>query len=289
MNQQTAAMDASEIRLIQPNEDLPIHELCTAFPPMPAENRGVLKVSIKATNGPLEPGTVHKGELVDGGHRWEICKELGIPFPVREWNGEGGTLANYVKIKNADRRHLTSSQLAVSALKFEKHLAAEAKERQRQGKKIDNSDPSGNVSGRESEDGEARKQAADMLNTNSHYVSDAKRLQEENPELLEKVRLGEFTIPEAIRQLDGKRGKSPKSAKGRSSTALTGPAIAGRLKKLVSEVQPLVDDKQHDKVVKALGKLKDQARQECLTKVQLAITALKKIEKDLEPAAVEAA
>ena len=41
------------------------------------------------------------------------------------------------------------------------------------------------------------EQAAQLVGTNRQYVSDAKRLRDEAPELLERVRSGELTIPQA--------------------------------------------------------------------------------------------
>jgi hypothetical protein len=45
--------------------------------------------------------------------------------------------------------------------------------------------------------GDAREHAAAALNTNSRYVSDAKNLEEEAPDLFQQVQQGEITIPEA--------------------------------------------------------------------------------------------
>src|SRR5690606_8109496 len=45
--------------------------------------------------------------------------------------------------------------------------------------------------------GEARVQAATIVGTNRQYVSDAKRIAKEAPEVLEKVREGRLALPEA--------------------------------------------------------------------------------------------
>jgi len=50
---------------------------------------------------------------------------------------------------------------------------------------------------------EAREKAAELAGTNPHYVSDAKRIKEEAPELAERVKSGEVTIPAAKKELEG--------------------------------------------------------------------------------------
>ena len=49
--------------------------------------------------------------------------------------------------------------------------------------------------------GRARDQAADLFQTNPHYISDAKKLQREAPDLLEQVKVGDLTLTQAKRKL----------------------------------------------------------------------------------------
>jgi hypothetical protein len=97
---------------------------------------------------------------------------------------------------NLQRRHLTSSQKATVAMDVLPMLEAEAKERQGARNDIHqlidecSSEPHKPVP-------QALEQAAQMVGTNRQYVSDAKKLRDEAPELLERVRSGELTIPQA--------------------------------------------------------------------------------------------
>ena len=50
-------------------------------------------------------------------------------------------------------------------------------------------------------EGESREFAAKLTGTNSRYVSDAKLIKEQAPELVEDIRSGEITIQEAKKQL----------------------------------------------------------------------------------------
>jgi hypothetical protein len=88
------------------------------------------------------------------------------------------------------RRNLTPSQKAALALEIEKQLAAEAKKRQRMGKqKI----------AYPSDKGQAREKAAEMVSANPHYVTDAKKIAQDAPEILDQVKHGTLSIPQAKR------------------------------------------------------------------------------------------
>ena len=152
-------------------------------------------------NGQREPIYLHEGRIIDGRNRYRACQQLGIEPDTRVWDGVGSLVAFVVSL-NLQRRHLTSSQKAIVAIDVLPMLEVEAKERQRaageefgRGKLhqlIDEAidEPRKPVP-------QALEQAAQMVGTNRQYVSDAKRLRDEAPELLERVRSGELTIPQA--------------------------------------------------------------------------------------------
>jgi len=99
------------------------------------------------------------------------------------------------------RRHLSSSQAAVISLQVECLRAIEAKKRQPQGgRDAGRGRPKEKVSQR-IEQPKARDEAAVITGTNRQYVSDAKVIQEKAPDLLERVKSGEITIPQAKREI----------------------------------------------------------------------------------------
>jgi hypothetical protein len=49
--------------------------------------------------------------------------------------------------------------------------------------------------------GEAREQAAQLVGTGARYISDAKRIQAEAPQMLEEIRSGSKIIPEVEREI----------------------------------------------------------------------------------------
>lgn len=180
------------------------HEVANIFPMMSADEFSALVEDIRA-NGQRQPIYIHDGKIIDGRNRYRACQQLGIEPDTRAWDGVG-SLVSFVVSLNLQRRHLSSSQKATVAMDVLPMLEAEAEERlvrlgreaalkqhgrvtQLIGEPID--EP------RERHASEAVQQAAQMVGTNRQYVSDAKRLRDEAPELLERVRSGELTIPQA--------------------------------------------------------------------------------------------
>lgn len=106
----------------------------------------------------------------------------------------GGSPTEWVISENLFRRHLTASQKAVVAFGMLPLLEAEAKERQRQsagrGKK-------GAKKLATSAKGKASEIAARITHSNSRYIEIVKAIHVEAPELVEEVRNGTLTVPDA--------------------------------------------------------------------------------------------
>ena len=177
------------------------HEVANIFPMMSDDEFSALVEDIRA-NGQRQPIYIHDGKIVDGRNRYRACQKLGIEPDTRVWDGVG-SLASFVVSLNLQRRHLTSSQKATVAVDVLPMLEAEAKERQRAAGeefgrgKLTQLIEEAIDEPRKKSSSEATQQAAQMVGTNRQYVYDAKRLRDEAPELLERVRSGELTIPQA--------------------------------------------------------------------------------------------
>lgn len=160
------------------------HEVANLFPLIEGQEFEELVKDIKE-NGLQQPIWTYKNKIIDGRNRYRACKKAGVEPRYQEWDGKGSLVAFAVSL-NVKRRHLTSSQLSVIALGVEKQLSEEAADRQNLGQKIDQG-----LSGR------SAHQAADMLGTNHEYVSTAKRIEKEAPELIPHITEGTLTIPDA--------------------------------------------------------------------------------------------
>jgi len=178
------------------------HPTASLFPLMQDAEFAELKADV-GTNGLLEAIWLHPdGSIVDGRNRHRACIELGITPQFRTWSGEG-SLVSFVVSMNLHRRHLSSSQRAVIALDVLPMLEAENPPG-RPTKKP------GIISGFS---GENRDRAADLFQTNPRYVSDAKKLAADAPELLDEVRAGEKSIPEVKREIKERKREAKRRAK----------------------------------------------------------------------------
>jgi len=180
------------------------HGAASLFPLMQGDEFDALKADIEQ-NGQREAIWLHPdGNIIDGRNRHRACIEIEQEPKFRTWGGDG-SLVSFVVSLNLHRRHLTSSQRATVALEILPMLEAEAKERQR-ASGGDRKSVYQKIDGPISEP-QATEQAAHLLNTNRQYVSDAKKLQQEAPDLLEQVKTAELTIPQAKRELTKRQRK----------------------------------------------------------------------------------
>lgn len=167
------------------------HSVANLFPMMNNDEYAALVADIHQ-HGQREPIWLLDNRILDGRNRWQACRDLGIQPITREYTGptDMAALVGFVVSLNLKRRHLDKGQLAFVALDIEKALAEEAKERQRLGG-IDK------VPQIFAEPIEAREQAAAIVGTNRQYVSDAKKIAQQAPDLAEQVKRGAISLPEA--------------------------------------------------------------------------------------------
>ena len=171
---------------------LSLHPACKLFPQLPKDELRALAADIKA-NGLQNSIVLYEGKILDGRNRWLACKIAKVKPTFVQWNGSGSPVA-WVISENLVRRHLTSSQRAVIALDILPMLEKEAGERQTLGKKLTRVSANGK--------GKASQFAARLTKSNSAYVAMLKAISKTAPELIEKVRAGDLSVPDAKRLSD---------------------------------------------------------------------------------------
>lgn len=172
------------------------HEVANLFPMMNDDEYAALVADIHQ-HGQREPIWTHEGRIIDGRNRYAACNDLGIQPIVREYTGATDTAAliSFVVSLNLKRRHLNSGQLAIVALDIEKTLAHEAKKNQ--GARTDLFQ----IVEKSPEPIHAAEQAAAIVGSNRQYVSDAKKIAATAPDLLDEIRSGAMSLPEAKREI----------------------------------------------------------------------------------------
>lgn len=171
------------------------HEVANLFPMMNDDEYAALVADIHQ-HGQREPIWIYDDQIIDGRNRWLACRDLGIQPATREYTGPSdmATLIAFVVSLNLKRRHLDKGQLAFVGIDIEKALAEDARKRQGARNDITERFP-------ESVSGEARQQAAAIVGTNAHYITDAKKVAAVAPDLAQEVRSGAMSLPEAKREI----------------------------------------------------------------------------------------
>ena len=169
------------------------HNLANLFPFMSPGEFQLLCDDI-SKNGLLNPIILFEGKILDGRNRHRACSSLGIEPTYKEFNGTDPF--SFVVSQNLHRRHLSNSQRACLALRFEELFASEAKARQIEGgkRKVRQSfdDPNNRRSA---------QKAAVLFRTNRTYITMAKKIQKLNLVMFQQIEAGEISLFEANKKV----------------------------------------------------------------------------------------
>jgi hypothetical protein len=166
------------------------HPICEAFPWLPEDELVGLADDIEK-HGLREAITRYQGQILDGRNRLAACLMSGVKPRFVDWRDKDGSPVALVISNNIARRHLTASQRAVIANDMLPLLEKEAKERQREGARLAKKGATLSITGKASEF------AAEAVAVNPRYVEQCKSIQGQAPELIESIRHGTLTIPDA--------------------------------------------------------------------------------------------
>lgn len=170
-------------------------ELRDLIPPLTDGEYASLKESI-SKDGCREPLTIWKGQniILDGHNRYEICRDLQVPFNTIEIELPDINAAKIWMIKNQKgRRNLAESQWAMLAVKLEALYAEEAKGRM--GSRRDLGLRLG-----QGEFGRSAEKAAQDMGVSHQTVSFAKQVSNRGiPDLVKLVESGYASVSSAAR------------------------------------------------------------------------------------------
>jgi len=170
-------------------------ELRDLIPPLTDGEYASLKESI-LKDGCREPLTIWKGQdiILDGHNRYEICRDLQVPFNTIEIELPDRTAAKIWMIRNQrGRRNLEESQWAMLAVKLEALYAEEAK-----GRMGSRRDLGLNLG--QGEFGRSAEKAAKDMGVSHQTVSFAKQVSNRGiPDLVKLVESGYASVSSAAR------------------------------------------------------------------------------------------
>jgi hypothetical protein len=113
--QDGGALQSAETAAIR-DYGMPVHEVCDLFPLMDDADLHRLAADIRQ-NGLVHPIVRHEGQLVDGRNRAIACRIAGVEPRYVEWRDvyRGPmSLHRWILSLNAERRHLTVDQIAIT-------------------------------------------------------------------------------------------------------------------------------------------------------------------------------
>lgn len=185
------------------------HPAACIFPILPDDELQQLADDIKA-NGQHEPVVIFDGMVLDGRNRWLACKFAGITPKTREFHGSPLDALSYVWSVNVKRRHLSSGQAAIAWAKLEQlnadckaEVEAMRKEAPKGGRPAKET---GTIICPSKTSAERKKDSTDhklaeAAATNRNYITTARKVVDQAPELAAKVERGEMTLPQAATEL----------------------------------------------------------------------------------------
>jgi ParB-like chromosome segregation protein Spo0J len=177
------------------------HPIADVWPMMDEAKLAELADDIRK-NGQLVPVWLYEGKILDGRNRWAACKIAGVEPKTKEYTGDEPTA--FAVSLNDRRRHMNKGALAAVAAELEPFFAADAKRRQRQHGGTAPGKPKTlpeKVPEVKKGEGDARKAAAVSVGVNDRYVSDAKKVKAESPEVFERLKAGKITLQDAKREV----------------------------------------------------------------------------------------
>jgi len=177
------------------------HEIANVWPLMTDDALQELTEDIRK-NGLVNPIWLYEGKVLDGRNRWTACIMAGVKPTTKEYIGDNPTA--FAVSMNDKRRHMNKGQLGAIAVELLPFFEKDAKLRQKK--------HGGTAPGKpktlpeffpevKKGEGDTRKTAAVSVGVNDRYVSDAKKVKQEAPEIFEKLKAGKITMQDAKREV----------------------------------------------------------------------------------------
>jgi len=188
------------------------HPAANLFPMMGTFELAELAEDIKK-HGLLEPIVIYEEQIIDGRNRAAACK-ISRTAPKYSFLKECASPTLYAISKNLHRRHLTVSQRAAIAAEMVPMLREEAKARQRvhggtaPGKPKTLIPKSEEVFLPNAIKGTSNEIAAKAVGVSPSTVGRARQVHQQSPEEFNKVKGGEVTVEQALRNISGKEQPS---------------------------------------------------------------------------------
>lgn len=226
-----------------------VHPACAAFPLLEGDELAAFVADVRE-HGLLEAVTVDGDELLDGRNRLLACDLAGVAPRFAPWRQNGASKTDWIVSLNLQRRHLSEGQRGVLAHDLHPIYEAEAKERQRLAAEETNrrkaepqiSLPARSRDAAERHKGESAAAAGAAVGVSGRTVQRVKEIAAKAPDLLDAVRSGAMTLPEA----KGEIRQRAKAALAESIRQEPPPAAVGPFRVIVLDPPWCYDKRAED-------------------------------------------
>jgi len=191
------------------------------YPEMSEDEFEELKASMAEKGYDNEyPIILFEGAIIDGWNRYRAATKLGIERKFKEFKGTKIDAFEYI-VQTNKRRSLSSSQKAAIAVEAEDvyaelEAAVEEERRRKQAETLKETHKEGLFGGinspkqrdsKQHEESKTRTKLAKKFNTNPRYISDVKKLREEEPDVFKSIVKGEKTITEVKKEARSRKAE----------------------------------------------------------------------------------
>jgi hypothetical protein len=184
------------------------HPIADVWPMMEQDMLQALAEDIKK-NGQLVPVWLYEGMILDGRNRYAACKMIGVEPKTQPYTGDEPTA--FAVSLNDKRRHMTAGVRAAVAVELLPFFEADAakrrketegrpkKEQEKLGEKIPQVIPQHEKTTERNP--KATEEASRSVGVNHRYISDAKKVKQEAPEVFDRLKAGKITLQDAKREV----------------------------------------------------------------------------------------
>ena len=184
------------------------HPYADIFPQMLPDEYEALVADIHQ-HGQQEAIVLFEGKILDGRHRYQAMNDLqqaqGVDWKPKSWEfcGTPEEAMQFVFSANLYRRHLTTGQRACMGVDVKHQLQETIKHG---GDRRSEEFQGGNISTLNEDAPKVRDIAGKILNVSGRSIDKAEKLQEEAPDLFERVKAGEMPLSAADNALAVRNG-----------------------------------------------------------------------------------
>ena len=189
------------------SDALKFHPIANLFPMWGQAELEALAADI-TEHGQNVPAWLFQGKILDGRNRSRACDMAGKKLKTREFKGTKSQAIDFVWSENFHRRHMSSSQIAMSLVSrmkidpsFMKAVVEPLKEEAKEAQRLSKGRGKKGVEKVPHLKAKTRTKIAKLHGTNDKTVRDCQKILDEHPEHVDAILSGEKSVTQIKREI----------------------------------------------------------------------------------------